>query len=82
MEENKKYKAIIMFGPQGSGKGTQARKIATDYGYSFFEMGQKLRNFSELDHPRSGEVKSHMEQGKLVPDDLITAMLEHYRDTH
>jgi adenylate kinase family enzyme len=45
-------------------------------------MGQKLRNFSELDHPRSGEVRAHMEQGKLVPDDLITAMLEHYRDTH
>ncbi|MDD2891497.1 MAG: nucleoside monophosphate kinase [Candidatus Gracilibacteria bacterium] len=73
---------ILLVGIQGSGKGTQARKIATDYGYSFFEMGQKLRNFSELDHPRSEEVKACMEQGKLVPDELITAMLEHYRDTH
>lgn len=73
---------ILLIWIQGSGKGTQARKIAADYGYSFFEMGQKLRNFSELDHPRSSEVKSHMEQGRLVPDDLIVAMLEHYRDTH
>ena len=45
-------------------------------------MGQKLRNFSELDHPRSSEVRHCLEQGKLVPDDLITVMLEHYRDTH
>lgn len=45
-------------------------------------MGQKLRNFSEMDHPRSPEVKACMEGGKLVPDDLIIAMLEHYRDTH
>jgi len=73
---------ILLVGIQGSGKGTQARKIATEYGYNFFEMGQKLRNFSELDHPRSMEVKSCMEQGKLIPDDLITVMLEHYRDTH
>lgn len=53
---------ILLVGIQGSGKGTQARKIAADYGYSFFEMGQKLRNFSELDHPRSGEVKACMDQ--------------------
>lgn len=73
---------ILLVWIQGSGKGTQARKIATEYGYNFFEMGQKLRNFSELDHPRSLEVKTCMEQGKLISDDLITAILEHYRDTH
>lgn len=73
---------ILLVWIQWSGKWTQARKIAQEHGYHFFEMGQKLRNFSELNHPRSAEVKAHMEQGKLVPDDLITAMLEHYRDTH
>lgn len=73
---------IVLVGIQGSGKGTQARKIASEYGYHFFEMGQKLRNFADLDHPRSAEVKSCLESGKLVPDDLVEAMLRHYRDTH
>lgn len=45
-------------------------------------MGQKLRNFAELDHSRACEVKACLESGKLVPDDLVIAMLEHYRDTH
>lgn len=35
---------ILLVWIQGSGKWTQARKIAADYGYNFFEMGQKLRN--------------------------------------
>ena len=73
---------IVLIGIQGSGKGTQARKIAEESGYNFFEMGQKLRNFADLDHPRTGEVKACLESGKLVGDDLIEAMLRHYRDTH
>lgn len=73
---------IVLIGIQGSGKGTQARKIAEESGYNFFEMGQKLRNFADLDHPRSVEVKACLEAGKLVPDDLVEAMLRHYRDTH
>lgn len=73
---------ILLVWIQGSGKGTQARKIAADYGYSFFEMGQKLRNFCELNHPYSGEIKKCLDNWKLVPDNFITAILEHYRETH
>ena len=52
---------IVLVGIQGSGKGTQARRILDDSGFSFFEMGQKLRNFTTLDHPLSGEVKACMD---------------------
>ena len=45
-------------------------------------MGQKLRNFADLDQPRSAEVKTLLKEGKLSPDDLVGAMLQHYRDTH
>ena len=73
---------IVLVGIQGSGKGTQARKILADYGYSFFEMGQKLRNFTTLEHPLAGEVKECLNSGKLVPSEMIETILTHYRDTH
>jgi adenylate kinase len=73
---------LVLVGIQGSGKGTQARKILEKLGGSFFEMGQKLRNFTELGHPRSTEVKESLQAGALVSDDLIRAMLEHYKSTH
>ncbi len=45
-------------------------------------MGQKLRNFAELGHPRSAEVRACLESGALVSDELVTTILRHYRDTH
>jgi adenylate kinase len=73
---------FLLVGIQGSGKGTQARKILEKFGGSFFEMGQKLRNFTTLGHPRSAEVKACLDSGSLVSDELVTTILQHYRDTH
>lgn len=73
---------ILLVGIQGSGKGTMARKIIEKYGVSFFEMGQKLRNFAKLDEPGSREVAELLEKGSLVPNELISAMLRHYQGGH
>lgn len=73
---------ILLVWIQWSWKWTQARKIAEMFSYSFFEMGQKLRNFSELDLAESREVKQYLEQWKLVPIELTWRILVHYKETH
>jgi adenylate kinase len=73
---------ILLVWIQWSGKGTMARKILEKQTYSFFEMGQKLRNFASLEAPESYEVKNLLTQGALVSNELIEKMLIHYREHH
>lgn len=74
---------IILVGIQGSGKWTQARKILEKRNkYHFFEMGQKLRDFANMDEELSPIVKKHLEEGTLVPMNVIEAMLIHYKNSH
>lgn len=67
---------IIFFGPQGSGKGTQARLVYEKYGFFYFESGAYLRRLGE-EHP---EIKAIMDAGKLVPDEEFTSYLTAYLD--
>lgn len=67
---------IILFGPQGSGKGTQARLICEKFGFYYFESGAYLRKIAE-EHP---EIKKIMDSGKLVPDEEMTSYLTAYLD--
>jgi adenylate kinase len=73
---------ILLVGIQGSGKGTMARKIIEHYPFHFFEMGQKLRNFSQLDEPGSKELRTSLAGGNMATDELVTRMLEHYFQHH
>ncbi|OGH91137.1 MAG: hypothetical protein A2534_01975 [Candidatus Magasanikbacteria bacterium RIFOXYD2_FULL_39_9] len=66
-------KIIIMMGPPGSGKGTQAKKIATKYNYAHISSGDLLRALSlqsELNAVEK-EALEQMKAGNLVSDDLI-----------
>lgn len=67
---------IILFGPQGSGKGTQARLLCEKFGFAYFESGAYLRKLAET-HP---EMKAVMDSGKLVPDEEFTSYLTAYLD--
>lgn len=60
-------------GPPGSGKGTQAKKIAEKYTYRHISTGDLLRALSNDEHaaPEEREAMEQMQQGKLVPDWLI-----------
>jgi len=68
-------KYIVIFGPPGSGKGTQSSKIIEKYGYAHISTGDVLRaeilNGTELGQKASEYIKD----GQLVPDDLIIEML-------
>ena len=66
---------ILILGPQGSGKGTQAKRIAAEYDAPHVATGDILRaavaNGSELGH----QVRPILERGDLVPDDLMVGLI-------
>jgi len=65
-----------LFGPPGVGKGTQGEKIATDKGLAHLAMGDLLRA-AVRDKTEAGvKAKGFMDAGKLVPDDVVVAMIE------
>jgi adenylate kinase len=67
---------ILIIGPQGSGKGTQARILVEKFNLYYFESGAYLRKMAET-HP---ELKKLLDEGKLVPDKEFTSYLAAYLD--
>jgi adenylate kinase len=67
---------IILIGPQGSGKGTQAQRLAQKYHLSIIEMGGILRDIAQQNHPRSQLINSLINnKGKLLPDGIVLEIL-------
>jgi len=62
---------LILFGIQGSGKGTQAKLLAAEHGYDIFEAGGELRKIKATGSDLGKEVASYMDQGNLVPFEII-----------
>jgi adenylate kinase len=63
--------AIIMLGPPGAGKGTQARMISEALKYPHISTGDMLREALKSDTALGKKAKSFVESGALVPDDLV-----------
>lgn len=70
-------KIVIVIGPPGSGKGTQAKRIAKKYGYRHISPGELLRGLEKSSSPTKEEIKAlqAMRVGQLVPDDIIYALV-------
>lgn len=62
---------IIISGPQGSGKGTQAELLAKKYGLVHFEMGKILRSIADSNNPVGPQIKKYLVSGNLVPDEFV-----------
>jgi len=62
---------IILFGMQGSGKGTQGEKLAEKYSLKVFEMGGELRQMIQSGSPLGLKIKGIVEAGNLVDDNTI-----------
>ncbi len=67
---------LVIFGPPGSGKGTQAVHIKEKYGLKHISTGEMLRHEIALKTPLGSEVGELINNGHLVSDELMTAVLK------
>jgi adenylate kinase len=65
---------LILFGPPGAGKGTQAERLRGDFRLAFISTGEMLRENVKQGTELGQQAKSYMDSGGLVPDELIVAM--------
>ena len=69
---------IILFGMQGSGKGTQGKILAEKYGLQVFDMGSQLRLMIESGSELGEKLKSIVERGDLVDDVTVLEVIENF----
>jgi len=73
---------LILFGPPGSGKGTQSDKLVAKYGLIHLSTGNLLREEIAQKTPLGLEAKSFIDKGQLVPDEIVIGMVDSYFDKH
>ena len=66
---------LILFGPPGSGKGTQSEKLMAKYGLKHLSTGDLLRNEISRQTPLGKEAQNFMDKGQLVPDEVVIGMI-------
>ena len=66
---------LILLGPPGAGKGTQAARLQQDFNLPYIGTGDLLREHRELQSALGLQAASYMEKGELVPDELVVAMI-------
>lgn len=67
---------IIIFGPPGAGKGTQADNIADEYGIPHLSTGEIFRAAIRNGTTLGRQIKTRMDTGRLVPDDTVVELVE------
>jgi adenylate kinase len=73
---------IILFGPPGSGKGTQSEKLTAKYNLKHLSTGDLLRSEIHNQTPLGIEAKKLMDKGHLVPDEVVVGMISSALDSN
>ncbi len=73
---------IILFGPPGSGKGTQSENLIAHYGLKHLSTGDLLRKEMKEGTPLGMEAKSLIQKGQLVPDEVVVGMISSALDAN
>ena len=71
---------LILLGPPGAGKGTQARRLVDRYGIVQLSTGDLLREAAAAGTPAGLKAHEIMARGELVPDDMVVAIVAHRID--
>jgi adenylate kinase len=66
---------LILLGPPGAGKGTQAERLREDFQVPFISTGEMLRSNVQNGTDLGGEAQTYMSAGELVPDEVMVAMV-------
>lgn len=73
---------LILFGPPGSGKGTQAAKLVEKYNLVHISTGDMFRAEIKNGTPLGLKAQEYMNQGQLVPDEVTIGMFRNRLDSH
>ena len=73
---------LVIFGPPGSGKGTQSDKLVAKYGLIHLSTGNLLRKEIADQTSLGMSAKSYIDSGKLVPDAVVIGMVDSFFDRH
>ena len=73
---------LILFGPPGSGKGTQSERLVEKYGLVHLSTGNLLREEIANKTPLGIEAKKFMDHGQLVPDEVVIGMVDSCFEKH
>ena len=71
---------IVIFGPPGSGKGTQSENLIKKYQLEHISTGDLLRHEIQTNTQLGVLAKQHMDKGELVPDEVIIGMIDRFLD--
>jgi adenylate kinase len=72
---------LVLLGPPGAGKGTQAERLVDDFALPYYATGNILREAIAAETELGKKAKAIVEAGELVPDDLISAVIEERLDS-
>jgi adenylate kinase len=72
---------LVLLGPPGAGKGTQAKRLVEDFDLPYYSTGNILREAVENGTPLGKQAKPIMDEGKLVPDELVGGIIEERLDS-
>jgi adenylate kinase len=73
---------LVLFGPPGSGKGTQSEKLVERYGLVHLSTGDLLRKERKEQTPLGIEAQKFIDKGQLVPDEVVIGMIDNSLDHH
>ena len=72
---------LVLLGPPGAGKGTQAERLVDDFDLPYYATGNILREAVDQQTELGRKAKEYMDAGELVPDELICAVIEERLDS-